>query len=87
MRRRRECTQCGERFSTYESVELELPPIVKQDGRREAFDERKLRAGIELALHKRAVASETTDVVINTVMRLLRTSGEREVASRRMVSG
>ncbi len=84
VRRRRECEKCGERFSTYESVELKLPYIVKQDGRREAFDEKKLRSGVELALHKRPIASETSEIIINTLMRKLRTSGEREVPSRRL---
>ena len=44
VRRRRACEQCGERFTTFETVEFKLPAIVKQDGRRESFDERKLRA-------------------------------------------
>ena len=49
IRRRRECEKCGERFNTFETVEIKLPAIVKSDGRREAFDERKLRIGIERA--------------------------------------
>ena len=69
IRRRRECEACGERFSTLETVELKLPAIVKSDGTREAFDQRKVRAGFDRALQKRAVVHQ------------LRISGEREVPS------
>ena len=54
VRRRRECTICKERFTTYETAELNLPRVVKSDGRRVNFDGRKLRAGIERSLEKRA---------------------------------
>lgn len=50
VRRRRECLQCGERFTTYEGAELVMPRIVKQNGNREPFDEMKLRAGLQRAL-------------------------------------
>ena len=50
IRRRRECEACGERFSTLETIELKLPLIIKSDGRREAFDARKLRLGFDRAL-------------------------------------
>ena len=60
IRRRRECEACGERFNTLETAELKLPALVKSDGRREAFDERKLRTGFERALQKRPV-SERAD--------------------------
>ena len=84
IRRRRECERCEERFNTFEHAELKLPAIVKQDGRREAFDEKKLRAGVDLALHKRPFGSETIDALIDHVVRKLRTSGDREVPSRRI---
>ena len=84
VRRRRECPQCNERFNTFEHADLKLPSIVKQDGRREPFDERKLRAGIELALHKRPFGSDTMDSVIDHVVKKMRTSGERELPSRRI---
>src|SRR5690606_39580936 len=58
VRRRRECPACGERFNTFETAELKLPAIVKQDGRREQFDERKLRTSFERALQKRPVPAE-----------------------------
>lgn len=84
VRRRRECPGCGERFSTFETAELKLPQIVKQDGRRESFDERKLRTGVERALQKRPVAADTVDRIVDDVVRRLRVSSEREVASRQL---
>src|ERR1700739_1202046 len=82
IRRRRECERCGERFNTFETVEIKLPAIVKSDGRREAFDERKLRTGVERALQKRPVASDAVDNVVREVVRQLRAVNEREVFSR-----
>jgi|SRR5579884_134359 transcriptional repressor NrdR len=84
IRRRRECAKCGERFNTFETVEIKLPAIVKNDGRREAFDERKLRTGVERALQKRPVASDAVDGVVREVVRRLRAVNEREVPSRRV---
>jgi transcriptional repressor NrdR len=84
VRRRRECPQCSERFNTFEHAELKLPQIVKQDGRRESFDEKKLRAGLELALHKRPLGSDTVDGILDFVVKKLRTSSERELPSRRI---
>ncbi len=84
IRRRRECPGCGERFSTLETVELKLPAIVKSDGRREAFDERKLRTSFERALQKRAVASEAIDLAVRAVIKALRVSSERELPSLRL---
>jgi transcriptional repressor NrdR len=82
IRRRRECPQCGERFNTFETIEIKLPAVVKSDGRREAFDERKLRVGVERALHHRPVASDALDNVVREVVRQLRSVNEREVVSR-----
>jgi len=84
IRRRRECESCGERFSTFESAEIKLPNVVKSDGRREAFDEDKLRIGFMRALQKRPVGSERVDVAVRTVVEELRRSGEREVPSMRV---
>jgi transcriptional repressor NrdR len=82
VRRRRECPQCGERFNTFETAELKLPQIVKHDGRRESFDEHKLRIGLERALQKRPVSGDAIDVIVAHIVHSLRTSGEREVSSR-----
>lgn len=84
VRRRRECTVCKERFTTYESAELNLPRVIKSDGRRVNFDGRKLRAGIERALEKRPVSTEATDAAINHITRRLMAGGEGEVSSRKI---
>ena len=62
VRRRRECVECTERFTTFETAELTLPSIVKGDGRREPFDENKLRAGMLRALEKRPGATRALAV-------------------------
>ena len=82
IRSRRECERCSERFNTFETVEIKLPAIVKSDGRREAFDERKLRTGVERALQKRPVASDAVDSVVREIVKQLRAVNEREVFSR-----
>ena len=84
VRRRRECPSCGERFNTFETAEIKLPHVVKSDGRREPFDEQKLRNGVERALQKRPVSSDAVDDVVRNIMRNLRQVNEREVASRRI---
>ena len=84
VRRRRECPACGERFNTFETAEIKLPFLVKSDGRREPFDERKLRVGFERALQKRPVASEQIDRAVHAVLHAARMSGERELPSRRI---
>src|SRR5690606_32926860 len=84
IRRRRGCEACGERFSTLETVEIKLPAIIKTDGRREAFDARKLRSGFDRALQKRPVAEEQIEWAVRAVVHAVRMSGERELASRRV---
>jgi transcriptional repressor NrdR len=84
VRRRRECPACSERFNTFENAEIKLPAIVKNDDRREAFDERKLRVSFERALQKRPVSPEQIDVAVRHVMHALRMGGEREVPSLRV---
>ena len=81
VRRRRACLACDERFTTFESAELVLPRLVKRDGRREPFDEAKLRAGVTRALEKRPVAADDVEQAINRVLHALRTAGERELPS------
>ncbi|MFT3806940.1 transcriptional regulator NrdR [Arenimonas sp.] len=84
IRRRRECESCGERFNTFETAELKMPTLVKSDGRRESFEERKLRTGFERALQKRPVSAEQIDAAVRGVIHALRMSGEREIPSRRV---
>ena len=84
VRRRRECPACGERFNTFETAEIKLPVLVKSDGRREPFDERKLRVGFERALQKRPVSPEQIDTAVRAVLHAARMTGERELPSRRV---
>ncbi|MBW3550464.1 MAG: transcriptional regulator NrdR, partial [Proteobacteria bacterium] len=69
---------------TIETIELKLPAIIKSDGRREAFDARKLRAGFDRALQKRAVPDEQIEAAVRAVVHQLRMTAERELASRRV---
>ena len=82
VRRRRECVTCEERFTTYESAELVMPRIIKQDGIREPFNEDKLLAGLTKALEKRPVGIEKVEEAINRIKTTLRATGEREIPSR-----
>ena len=82
VRRRRECVDCGERFTTHESPELNMPRLVKNDNSREAFDENKLRQGLLRALEKRPVGTDAIEVVVSHLKHQLRATGEREVRTR-----
>ncbi|MEE4245971.1 MAG: transcriptional regulator NrdR [Kangiellaceae bacterium] len=82
VRRRRECSACGERFTTFESAELLMPRLVKSDGSRQPFDEDKLRAGIMRSVEKRPVSVEAVERAINQIMSSLRATGEREVEAK-----
>lgn len=82
VRRRRECQECGKRFTTYERVELQMPMIVKQNGNRTAYDREKIRTGFMRALHKRPVPTEYVDAAINRIEQRILALGEREVPSR-----
>ena len=84
IRRRHECEACGERFSTLETIELKLPAVIKTDGRREAFETRKLRQSFDRALHKRPVPEEQVEAAVRAVVHQLRMTTEREVQSRRI---
>ena len=81
VRRRRECVVCQERFTTYEVAELNFPRVIKRDGRRAAFDESKLRAGLLRALEKRPVHSDQIEMAIHHIKQKLRARGEHEVRS------
>ena len=82
VRRRRECTSCRGRFTTYETAEIALPRVVKTDGTRVRFEERKLRAGMLRAIEKRPVASDAIEAALGRIKRRLMWTGEREIASR-----
>lgn len=82
VRRRRECLQCGERFTTFETAELVMPRVIKRDDSREPFDEAKLRGGLVRALEKRPVSSEAIEAALARITHRLQTVGEREIPSR-----
>ena len=84
VRRRRECLACGERFTTFESAELVMPRIIKNNGAREPFNEKKLAAGVMRSLEKRPVDADSVDAAINRIQHRLRASGEREIPSRQL---
>ena len=82
-RRRRECPDCGERFTTFESAELLMPKIIKsRDDMREPFNEQKLREGLYRAFEKRPVGEEEVETLIEDIKKDIRSYGEREVRSR-----
>jgi transcriptional repressor NrdR len=84
VRRRRACNVCKERFTTYESAELNLPRVAKRDGTRVPFNGDKLRSGIMRAMEKRPVDMERIEAAISRINRKLVASGEREVSSGRI---
>ena len=84
VRRRRECLQCGERFTTFETAELVMPRLVKRDESREPFDESKLRSGMVRALEKRPVSMESIEAAIARIIHGVQTMGEREMPSRQL---
>ena len=79
VRRRRECIECGERFTTFETAELVMPKVIKGDGSRQPFDDNKLKAGILRAVEKRPVSVEAVEESIISIQSKLRGMGEREV--------
>ena len=82
IRRRRLCTDCNERFTTYETAELILPRLIKRDESRAVFDENKLRASFLRALEKRPVSIDAVDSAVKRIIHQLRATGDREVPSR-----
>ena len=80
IRRRRECQSCTERYTTYETAELLLPKIIKQNDVRQPFDENKLRGGILRALEKRPVSVEQIEAAVSHIKHELMATGEREVS-------
>jgi transcriptional repressor NrdR len=82
IRRRRQCLDCNERFTTFESAELVMPRLVKSDNSRQPFDESKLRNSMVRALEKRPVPSDAFEKSVGHLIHKLRTMGEREVPSR-----
>ena len=84
IRRRRKCVACNKRFTTYETVELRMPQVVKQDGSRAEFDLEKLRTGFMRALHKRPVPTQLVDEAVASITQDVLSLGVREIDSRRI---
>ena len=84
IRRRRECSRCERRCTTFERVEEALPLVIKKDGRRQPFDRLKVIAGIQRACEKRPVSIATIEKIVDQIERQLQESGEREVESSRI---
>ncbi|MFN4262360.1 MAG: transcriptional regulator NrdR [Thioalkalivibrionaceae bacterium] len=84
IRRRRVCEGCGQRFTTYERVEWSYPQVIKRSGERVDFEERKLREGFRLALHKRPVPAAQQQAAIDRVLAELRKYNQAEIASHRI---
>ena len=82
VRRRRECQSCGERFTTFETAELVLPRVIKNNGTPQPFDEGKLKNGLLRALEKRPVDLEAIEATMDRIKHRLRATGEREVNTR-----
>ena len=82
IRRRRKCSSCDKRFTTYETAELHLPQVVKTNGTREEFSREKLRLSFSRALHKRPVPTEYVDRALDKISQKLLGLGEREVPAR-----
>ena len=81
IRRRRECLECGRRFTTYEKLEELLPMVVKKDGRREAFNRGKIIAGIRLACRKRPVSMTRIDEFVDSLEVFFQELGKKEIDS------
>lgn len=84
IRRRRRCTACEKRFTTYETADIRMPHVVKGNGTREEFSLQKLREGFRRALHKRPVPAALVDEAIEHIRQKLRALGEREIGSRQV---
>lgn len=81
IRRRRVCTECDSRFTTYERLEEVMPLIIKKDGRREPFDRNKVRSGMIRACEKRPVSIETIDKFVDDIESKVRESDKKELPS------
>ena len=84
IRRRRQCEACGERFTTFERVQLRELYVVKSQDRRETFDRAKLERSIAIACRKRPVPAERVERLATSIQRQLEQSGDSEVPSNRI---
>lgn len=82
IRRRRQCSHCAARFTTFERVQLRELTVVKGDAQREPFDREKLLRSMTIALRKRPVEQDRIERVVNSIVRQLESSGESEIRSK-----
>lgn len=80
IRRRRECFSCSERFTTQEKIIINLPMVVKKDGRREAFNPQKILSGVEKACQKRPISVELQEKIVQRIVKHFQESGEKEIS-------
>ncbi len=86
IRRRRQCVNCGARFTTFERVQIRELTVVKSNGKRESFDREKLLRSMQIALRKRPVDSDRLERVVNGIVRNLESSGESDIPSKTLGS-
>lgn len=79
IRRRRKCEQCQKRFTTFETVELSMPMVIKRDGRREAYQREKILHGIEKACEKRPISAIQIDRIINNIEKAILDISDKEI--------
>lgn len=79
VRRRRKCEACGKRFTTYETIEISMPNIVKLDGRREAFNREKIYGGIEKACQKRPISTDQVERIVENIEKSILELSAKEV--------
>ena len=84
IRRRRECEVCHSRFTTFETIDLALPRVIKSNGERQPFNGVKLKAGMLRALEKRPLSAEEVDGIFGSILTEIRQLGEREIPSRQL---
>jgi transcriptional repressor NrdR len=84
IRRRRECLRCGKRFTTYEYIEDVSLMVIKKDGRREAFDRKKILSGVMRACEKRPISIEKMEDIVAMIERQIQKKSDREVPSSRI---
>ena len=81
IRRRRECLKCGQRFTTYEYIEDVSLMVIKKDGRRQAFDRKKILTGIMKACQKRSISMDRVEEMVTSIERAIQKKTDREVPS------
>lgn len=82
IRRRRKCEACQKRFTTFETVELSMPMVIKRDGRREAFQRDKIKHGVEKACEKRPISAVQIERILNNIEKAILDISDKEVQTK-----